>query len=204
MMSTVSHLVFDLGGVIVKLRGTPIPLEWFPENNKPSDIWERWLTSEGPRLFEAGKIGKEEFSNQVVEELSLSVGAYEFLDYFSELPECVFDGVKPLLAAAREQYTTACFSNSNELHWEGKLVEMGLNRCFDHYFASHLMGIVKPDPEGFYHVIEKLQVKPGDIAFFDDNQLNVDAARSVGIVAIRVAGVEELERALSQMNVRIA
>lgn len=198
MTSSVSHLVFDLGGVIVKLRGTPIPLEWFPLDNKPDDVWERWLTSEGPRLFESGQIGTVEFSERVVHDFSLTATPKEFLDYFKDLPECVFDGAKSLLTTARQQYTTACFSNSNELHWEGKLVDMGLDVCFDHYFASHRMGVVKPDEEGFLHVIEQLNVAPSNIMFFDDNQMNVDAARSVGMRAERVVGVEELKLAMAE------
>jgi len=106
MTSSVTHLVFDLGGVIVKLRGTPIPLEWFPINDKPVDVWERWLTSEAPRLFESGKISTVEFSERVVNDLSLTTEPKQFLDYFSDLPECVFDGAKSLLAEARQHYTT--------------------------------------------------------------------------------------------------
>ena len=201
MTVSASHLVFDLGGVIVKLRGTPIPIEWFPDDNKPADVWERWLTSEGPRLFESGKIGCVEFSERVVDDLSLNTSANEFLNYFSDLPECVFDGAKELLAKAQTRFTTACFSNSNELHWQGKLVEMGLNTCFDHYFASHLMGIVKPDAESFLHVINSLKVEPASIIFFDDNQMNVDAAQSVGMQAMRVVGVSELAKALAGFGV---
>ena len=200
MTSSVSHLVFDLGGVIVKLRGTPIPLEWFPADNPPSDIWARWLTSESPRLFESGQIGQLEFSQRLVEDLSLSATPEEFLGYFSDLPESVYEGAKSLLAAARKHYTTACFSNSNELHWEGKLNDMGLNTCFDHYFASHLMGVVKPDIEGFHHVVDTLNVEPSRIAFFDDNQMNVDAAHSIGMRAERVAGVAQLKLALLSID----
>jgi len=62
------------------------------------------------------------------------------------------------------------------------------------------MGIVKPDTAGFHHVIEQLNVAPGNIAFFDDNQINVDAARSVGLVAERVVGLEELKLAVAEVN----
>ena len=201
MTPDVSHVVFDLGGVIVKLKGTPIPVEWFPNDNKPDDVWESWLTSAAPRLFESGQIGSLEFSERVVHDLSLSASPKEFLDYFSDLPECVFDEAKSLLAATRKRYTTACFSNSNELHWQGKLVDMGLDVCFDHYFASHLMGIVKPDVEGFHHVVDQLGVSAGNILFLDDNQMNVDAARSVGMVAERVVGVENLAQVLAKFQV---
>ncbi len=197
MTNAVTHLVFDLGGVIVKLRGTPVPLKWFPVSDKPDDVWQRWLTSDAPRLFEAGKIAPKEFSEQLVQELSLSVTAEQFLEYFRDLPECVFDGALPLLVEVKQRYTTACYSNSNELHWHGKMIEMGLAPYFDHHFASHLMGIVKPDVEGFHFIADALNVDASNILFLDDNQLNVDAAQAAGWQALRVVGVDELQQALS-------
>jgi len=202
-MSKVTHIVFDLGGVVVQLRGTPIKKEWFPERDQSylqnADIWSRWLTGTAPRLFESGKIGKQEFAERVVTELELSTSTREFADYFTLLPEKPYPGAKELLAELRPKYTTALFSNSNELHWQRLVFEWGLKDWFDHAFGSHIMGLVKPDAEAFEYVVTALNVPAEQIVFYDDNQLNVDAANQVGMQATRVVGVEALAKSLSEL-----
>ncbi len=199
MNRSITHLLFDLGGVIIKLRGTPIALEWFAKPLTLEEVWKIWLTSDAPRLFESGTIGPDEFSQQVVDELNLRVGPEEFLAHFTLLPEGVYAGAHDLLATAKQHYTTACFSNSNVLHWPRKLYEMKLDVAFDHHFASHLMGMVKPDPEAFDFVSRQMDVAARHIFFFDDNQLNVDAALNAGMHARRVVGVEEFAQALREL-----
>lgn len=79
--------------------------------------------------------------------------------------------------------------------------EMRLGTLFDFRFASHLMGLVKPDVEAFQYVLDKLAVPAADILFLDDNQMNVDSAIRTGMLAERVIGVEELETALQHHGV---
>jgi len=192
--------VFDLGRVLVQLRGTPIRHEWFPAHHKPDDIWLRWLTSDAPRLFESGQIGKDEFASKVVDDLQLSITPGKFLEYFAVLPKALYDGVPELLASVRTNYKVACFSNSNELHWDRCIHQLGLGALLDQCFSSHQIRQVKPDLEGFRHVIDSLDVAASQILFFDDMQPNVDAAIKSGMRARKVVGIEQLSVAAEQMN----
>jgi len=201
LSSEITHLVFDLGGVIVELRGTPILGEWLDGYHADEALWEKWLTSNAPRAFEGGKIDKEEFAKQIVKELSLNTSEEAFLKHFTALPVGPYPGALPLLHTLKESYTTALFSNSNALHWPRKMNEMQLKEAFHHHFASHLMGKVKPDVEAFEEIINSLAVPADQIMFFDDNQLNVDAAKQTGIQALRIKGFAELTEALAQLRI---
>ncbi len=178
----ITHLVFDLGGVIVQLRGLPI----LPE----------WLTSSTPKAFESGLIGSDEFAERIVAELSMNVSPQDYLDYFTKLPICPYPGALDMLHALKSNYTTALFSNSNEIHWPIKMGKMQLKDAFHHHFASHLMGMAKPDEEAYQYVIDSFDVSPQQILFFDDNQMNVDAARKVGMNSERVKGIDDLMKML--------
>ena len=202
MNTGITHLVFDLGGVIVELRGPPILNAWAGTNHTPEEIWQKWLTSNAPRAFESGLIDEDTFASMIVEELSLSISTKEFLDYFTSLPIGPFKGAVEILQSLRHEYTTALFSNSNVVHWERKMNEMKLGPAFDYHFASHLMGKVKPDIEAFHYVIGELAVSPSKILFFDDNEMNVDAAQQAGMKAIRVVGFDQLQHALNEYNIR--
>ena len=73
---------------------------------------------------------------------------------------------------------------------------MRLAEAFDHHFASHLVGKIKPDEEVFHHGTGRLNCPPDEILFLDDTQLTIEAAERVGMKATQVKGVAAAERAL--------
>ncbi len=52
---------------------------------------------------------------------------------------------------------------------------------FDFLVLSGEVGCAKPNPEIFKIAIEKSNVLPSEIAFFDDSILNIEAAQKMGI-----------------------
>lgn len=201
MTPNITHILFDMGGVIVRLRGLPILEKWFDEPKQPKEVWRIWLTSEAPRQFESGNIDRHQFSQNIISELQLNTTPEQFLAHFSELPEAVYPGVKPLLSTLQQHYTTACLSNSNELHWQGMMDTMGLKSYFDWQFSSHLMGLIKPDTDSFEYVLNQMGVKPEHTLFLDDNQLNIDAAKAVGLHSECVAGFEAVVPVLQRLGI---
>jgi len=200
MSSSITHLIFDLGGVIVELRGPPILNEWTKSDQSGSELWEKWLTSDAPRAFESGNMDEDTFAQNIVDELSLSISSVEFLEYFTSLPIGPYAGALDMLHSLRPRYTTALFSNSNATHWARKKA-MQLPNAFDYHFASHLMGKVKPDQEAFEQVVAELDVPPSAMLFFDDNEMNVQAAQQVGMNAQRVVGYDQLLEAMSAFGI---
>jgi putative hydrolase of the HAD superfamily len=78
---------------------------------------------------------------------------------------------------------------------------MKLGAAFDSHFVSHLTGRIKPDAAAFEHVVESLGCSPAAVLFFDDNLLNVDAAKRLGMQSVRVQGVEETKRVLVELKI---
>jgi len=192
--------LFDLGGVLVELTGVSTLLSWIGEPIGPEEIWRRWLTSPSVRAFETGAMEPEEFADVLIAELGLPVQRAEFLDAFTHWPRGLFPGALELLSEIPRPIVRATLSNSNSLHWPRLMTEMGLSEAFDFHFASHLTGKIKPDKEAFENVVLSLGSVPESILFLDDNQLNVDAALSLGIRAFRVQGIEEARIVIEQIG----
>ncbi len=91
--------------------------------------------------------------------------------------------------------------NSNVLHWTRVVDDLKLGPAFGHQFVSHLTGRIKPDADAFEHVVESLGCRPEQVLFLDDNMLNVDAARRLGMQAVRVQGIDETRRALVEREI---
>jgi len=200
MAEKIEAIVFDLGGVLVELTGIATMLSWSNLALDEQTLWQRWLHSPAVRDFETGKIEPQVFAGHIVKEMQLCVTAKEFLESFAGWPSGLFSGVPALLSSLRQNFTLACLSNTNTLHWPRLMDEMKLGEYLDHMFASHLLGKIKPDADIFAHLIDDLALPPERILFFDDNIINVDSAVAHGIQAIHVRGFADVDSYLKAEN----
>lgn len=118
MMTTRFELVlFDLGGVLIRLGGGVSAMQRLAGIGTAEEVWRRWLSCEWVRSFERGRCKPEEFARGVVSDWELSIGANEFLEHFRGWPEDLFDGARELLDELRGNVQVGCLSNTNSLHW---------------------------------------------------------------------------------------
>ena len=195
---SISTILFDLGGVLFQLSGATTVCRWTADNLTPQSLMNKWLVSPAVRAFESGHIEFPDFRDRLKAELKLSVSDEEFTSVFNGWITGLFPGTEDLLGRLSTKYTLACFSNTNHIHWEIMGRSYGVLDRFDTTFASFQMGMVKPDRQAFLHVIDQLSVPAGSILFFDDNQINVDAALACGLQACRVYGAEGVAEALER------
>ena len=190
-------VLFDLGGLLIELTGIDTFRVWTGGRLTVEDIWARWLTSPAVRAFETGRITPEEFGDRLIEEFGLPVSRDELLEAFAAWPRGLYPGARNLLQRLDRRYTRAMLSNSNVLHWPRVMSEFGLGGLFDHHFASHLLGKLKPDREVFEHVVAELRCGAGEILFLDDQPLNVRAAQETGMQAVVATSVEQATQILA-------
>ena len=194
-------LLFDVGGVLVQLGGVEAMLGWLGGAVTADELWRRWLHSVSVRRFETGQVDADEFAAGVIAEFGLGVEPQKFLKAFIEWPTGLYPGTLEMLARIPRSYRRAVLSNSNAVHWPRVMNDMQLGSAFDSLFVSHLTGRIKPDPDAFEHVVDSLGCTPGEVLFLDDNSINVEAARSYGMRAIRVRGVIEAQSALVDFGI---
>jgi putative hydrolase of the HAD superfamily len=199
--SDIRVLLFDVGGVLVQLSGVEAMLEWLDNRISEDEFWRRWLQSVPVRRFETGQIDADEFAIGVTSEFGLPVEPRQFLEAFIRWPTGLYPGTLEMLARIPSSYQRAVLSNSNALHWPRVQTEMQLGAAFDNNFVSHLTGRIKPDAAAFEHVMESLGCSPASVLFLDDNLLNVDAAKRVGMQAVRVRGIDETKLVLIERKI---
>jgi putative hydrolase of the HAD superfamily len=193
-------LLFDLGGVLIKLSGVSTMMEWTQGALTIHEMWHRWMTSQAVRKFESGQSKPIEFASSVISEFCLPVEPEAFLSAFVSWSKEVFPGTVPLLRRLSASYQLASLSNTNELHWNTARTEMGLVDLFDFNFPSHETGLLKPDRQTFEFVASALPCSPERIVFFDDNQANVESARESGMVSYQVSGIDQVAAKLKELG----
>lgn len=175
-------VVFDLGGVLASGEGVtsePARLLGVPEEAFAELYWslrtdydagfsdaEYW----GPLLTGLGKPAAVETIQQLAK-----------LD--ADLWLRLLPDARRLVADVRAAGSTVAVLSNAPFNLDNALVEADLADEVDHCFVSAAMGVAKPDRAAYARVTEVLEVEPGEIAFLDDKQHNVEGAERAGWVA---------------------
>jgi HAD superfamily hydrolase (TIGR01509 family) len=195
-MPSVSLICFDLGGVIVRhcrnwaegcaAAGLPLHQECIAPDVTAR---RRGLST----LLTTGRIDEPEFYRQ----MSITTGGR----YSPEQVRAIhhswlgaeYEGVHSLIsslvtAAPSRGIRTAVLSNTNTLHWARleTAPEYPTPRLIPERYASHLLGLAKPDPAIFQEFQARTGMPPDRILFFDDLPDNIAAARAAGWNTVQV------------------
>ena len=81
------------------------------------------------------------------------------------------------------------------------LGQYDLEKYFDVIVISSEVGLIKPHPEIFTHILEKMEVTADKAIFIDDNQRNIIGAENVGIKSILYKDHKQLLNELEQLNI---
>lgn len=192
-------LLFDLGGVLVDVA--PVDRMLASLGLPPQEEFLARLVAVEPWIaLEVGEIDAAAFSHAFVEAFALELDPARVLAEFEAWNLGWFPGATQTLTALRERHRLAVLSNTNEVHWKRLSGEMGVGALVEMAFASHLIGLRKPDARVYQHVAAELRVTPSDLVFFDDNAANIEAALSLGIEAHRVEGIAALRERLELLG----
>ena len=99
-----------------------------------------------------------------------------------------------------EGYCIALLSN-NPAEWRQHVEELDIADAFDVIVVSGCEGVMKPGLEIFARTLERLGVPAQAAVFVDDFRENVDAARQVGLHAVRFQGLAPLRAQLRDLGV---
>jgi putative hydrolase of the HAD superfamily len=191
-------LLFDLGGVLVEFSGPGELGAYLRWRSTPEVILNRWIQCPHTLEFERGEVSPADWADRFIKDWDVTLNREEFLAKFTTWTRRVLPGAREILDELRPHYRLAALSNSNELHWERNTNELRIIDLFEFAISSHQVGLCKPNPAIFRLALERAAVSaPEAIVFFDDLQTNVDAAKSVGLRAHRVRGVDELRDQLT-------
>lgn len=196
-MTTISCILFDLGGVLVRNAAFDRLNALLPASMELDALKAKLLASPSFRAFELGNTTPEAFALSFVAELELRCTPVEFLEEFETWPEGFYRGAAELLAKLRTKYKLACLSNSNALHWARF---GGFHGHFDVALSSHLLHLIKPDAACFRRALTECETAADEVLFFDDAIPNVEAARSCGIRAFHVRDFDDVRLKIEELG----
>ena len=203
-------LVVDWGGVLTEplddaLRSWAmldgIDVEHYAE------VMRSWLGPHQGKLarenpvaaLERGEIEVPHFEQQLAARLSEVAGhdiaaqglLQRMFDQFEHAPAMA--GL--VLRARRAGLRTGLLSNS----WGNEYPREGWDEMFDAVVISGEVGMRKPEPAIFAHVLSLLDARAEETVFVDDLAYNVEAAQELGLVGVHHTSYETTATQLQQL-----
>ena len=130
------------------------------------------------------------------ERLRIDISYEDFLKVWSGLLSANKE-IVPLVSRLKEDHRLVLASNTDQIHFTYSKQHFDVLQYIDPNFLSYEMGLLKPDPAFFRHVLQSLEATPGECVFIDDVAENVESARSLGITAVQFQSNESLQTTLT-------
>lgn len=181
--------IFDMGGVVAQQTNV-LPQVAAHLGISLEDV-RAWSKEYAIPLME-GKLSTREFWEIFSERSGISVEEELFGKFFQPVLDT---DIYTLIKRLKSRHRVVCGTNTIVEHYAFH-VKRGDYQVFDAVYASHLIGIAKPRPEFFQHILEQEKIPPSQAVFIDDSFENVAPAQRLGIHAIHFEGYDTLVNSL--------
>lgn len=189
----ITHIVLDMGGVLVELQWQERVEKLLQRTLPMRELHHLWVNASSTVDFESGRTDFDQFTAAFLQEFDLDLPAEVLQQEFLAIVQAPLPNCEAVLAQLKTRYHLSLLSNTNPAHYTKLSDRYAFFEAFDERFLSYKLGIMKPDVAIYDYVLKALGVAPDCVAFFDDGDRNVEAARSLGIQAFRVDGPDEIK-----------
>ena len=195
-------LLFDLGGVLVDIDFDRALAAWSPYSSLSVQNMKREFGFDLQyQRHERGEITACEYFDHLASVLKLTATRAQIDSGWNSIFVGEFAETRTMIESMRGVLPCYALTNTNASHmatWSAFLP--GLVHSFDRIFASHQMGLRKPERAAFEHISKVTGISAGSIIFFDDLLENVQAASEAGLQAVHVRSPEDVRNALRALG----
>ena len=191
-MSEIKNIIFDFGGVLIDIDYHRCVQSFQKLGFTDFHRWYSQLKQN--HLFddlETGRITSQEFRERIrhVSQLTLSDKTID------EAWNSILIGLPPenieLIKRLRSKYRLFLLSNTNSIHERAftAMIEMEYGKnilpdLFERIYYSHRIGMRKPHPDIFLHVMRENNLLPEETIFIDDSPQHIEGAKKAGLQTI--------------------
>ncbi|MET7029431.1 HAD-IA family hydrolase [Sediminicola luteus] len=199
----IKHIIFDFGDIFINLdKQAPIieMKKWGLKDFEPS--FTNLLYS-----YEKGLLDSDTFLSKMKDyfpSANLDQIKKGWNSIILDFPENRLEFIEQM--AKENYYTLILLSNTNALHIEKVIENMGKDRfdrfkkCFDKFYLSHEINLRKPNADIYQFVLDANNLKASETFFVDDTLENTLASEQLGITSWNLqVGKEDIVQIKSKL-----
>lgn len=201
MKPDIKAVIFDMGGVLVRCVKPEIRAELGKPYGLTREALEKMVfVNPVAELASVGKASDEELWQHIGQLVGVPPAELSrFRETFWSADDVNHELVE-VIKALRKRYKTGLLSNA----WIDARQSLTtkyphMMESFDVSVFSAEVGMVKPDAIFYHWILERLKVQPAQAVFVDDFVENIEAAKMLGIHAIRFVSNEQALADLRQV-----
>lgn len=195
-MKGIKNVVIDLGGVMIDLDRDRCVRAFEALGLHEADSMLGLYRQEEPFLsIETGRISAARFYDKLRQITGRTTPDTDFERAFDEflvaLPVERLAALRKMRADGKRLYM---ISNTNAIMFDGWIKQafrqegLHVGDYFDGIVTSFAEGVCKPDAALFETVLNRFGLRAGESVLLDDSEANCDAARQLGMHAVRIIG----------------
>jgi 2-haloacid dehalogenase len=198
------NVVFDLGGVLIDWDPRHLYRGLFADPSAMEEFLATVCTQHWNERQDAGRRIAEaeaELIERHPDKAALIRAYYGQFDRMLAGP--IHDAVAVLEALDAQGTPLYALSNWSAETFAHARRRFGFLARFRGIVISGEIGMIKPDPRVYRHLLETYRLRAADCVFIDDNPANVTGACEAGLQAIHFRGPQPLREALGRYGLAV-
>jgi glucose-1-phosphatase len=194
-------LIFDLCDTVVRTAGVDALLQ-LPGLRSCYDAEgvDEWFRGNPVYYaYEKGEATTQQFLESMRRDLCPTADPNELARVYEHLILHEIDGVAELLTRLGGTFPLCALSNNNPLLWRGIRRVYPSLALFGRIFLSHEIGLLKPHPAAFMHILEQVGCAAEEAVLVDDNPTCIARAEALGMKAIHFCSAFQVRGALDEL-----
>ncbi len=198
----IKNIVFDLGGVLIDWNPRYLYQKVFESRSEMEYFLSEVCHSRWNETLDAGRPFQE-----ACDELAIRFPTYqkEIHAYRSRWSEMLGGPIKGsvsiLQLLASQNYRLFSITNWSAETFPIAWQSFSFLSLFEDIVVSGVEKIIKPSPELYRVLLKRTAISAQECVFIDDNYVNVEGARDVGMQALHFLSPEQLREDLKKMNI---
>ncbi len=205
-MTQIKNIIFDLGGVLIKLRDDDDWLENYMIPLLGEDGLEKTLEGRYFNSLELGQLTINEFYDQLISISNNQFSLAKLKDAFNgkllDIPSFRIENLYEL----SKRFNLFLLSNTNHIHLEFILeyIEATFKKnvfeqVFEKCFYSQVLQLGKPGKKIYEAVLQKTNIIAEETLFIDDSEVNLIEPQKLGIQTIHFKNDDQFREELSAL-----
>ncbi|KAF6242822.1 hypothetical protein C6988_06470 [Nitrosopumilus sp. b1] len=201
-MSQIKCVLFDLGGVVLNWNNSWLIDEISKQFNLSKKKFEQEFDNH-LGILSSGKMTEKEFWQSISKKLDASnlIRQDSILEPVFRKLVSINQSVYSLSSKIKENGLSIGILSNTEPVTYSVIESLESFAHFDYKFLSYEIGLVKPDPKIYEHVVNNLPYKKEELFFIDDTIQNVDSANDFGLRTIQFHSYDSLVNDLEELDI---
>lgn len=185
----IKAIVFDCFGVLASDGWLPFKNKYFGEDEKLFD-----KASELNRKSDAGLMSYEDFLAEISQMAGVSIEKARYYIEHNVPDEKIFE----YIARLKKHYKIGMLSNASG-NWLDQIFTPDQVKLFDSVSLSYESSYIKPLPQAYEDILNKLGVKAGEAIFIDDQARYVEGGKNAGMKSLLYENYPKMKKELEPL-----